>query len=38
MANKNVIALDKWIEKAKKLDIPKIDSSICGLVREIWMP
>jgi len=32
---KNVDALDKWIGKAKNLDIPEIDSFICGLERDL---
>jgi len=34
LAGKNVDVLDKWIEKAKKLDIPEIDSFIYGLKRD----
>ena len=35
LTGKNVDALDKWMEKAKKLDIPEIDSFICGLERDL---
>ena len=35
LTGKNVDALDKWMEKAKKLGIPEIDSFICGLERDL---
>jgi len=35
LAGKNVEELDKWKEKAKKLDIPEIDSFVCGLERDL---
>ncbi|WP_434630824.1 hypothetical protein PQ689_09890 [Thermoanaerobacterium thermosaccharolyticum] len=35
LTGKNVDALDKWMEKAKKLGILEIDSFICGLERDL---
>jgi len=35
LTGKNDDALDKWMEKAKKLGIPEIDSFICGLERDL---
>lgn len=32
---KEADALDRWIEKAKKIGIPEIDSFICGLERDM---
>ncbi|MFZ5989815.1 MAG: transposase [Bacillota bacterium] len=35
VTTKNVGALDKWMDKAKELNIPEIDSFICGLERDL---
>lgn len=35
LISKNADVLNQWIEKARKLDIPEIDSFVCGLERDL---